>query len=146
MEYFIHRYPGIFSEIDMDQLSEEFLSYQMLSSEAIPKSVKESVNLDDKDPHCVDVLWGYLRGMKQPGTNDLLLGLLFKVAEVVMTIPHSNAGKERIFSPINNPSSSSLQLNGTLSSLRHTSVILEWTPSFEKAKVATRAHNEQHKS
>ena len=32
VEYFVHRYPDILSEIDMDQLSEEFLSYQVLPS------------------------------------------------------------------------------------------------------------------
>lgn len=55
----------------MDQLNEEFFDYQTLPLDAIPKSVKESVNLEDKDPHRVDVLWGYLRGMKKTGTNDL---------------------------------------------------------------------------
>ena len=94
--------------------------------------------------------------MKKPGTNDLFFGLLFKVAEVVMTIPHSNAGEERIFSLINKnktPSRSSLQINGTLSSLiivkTHISNPLEWTPPeemLEIAKGATRAYNEQHKS
>ena len=156
VEYFVHRYPDILSEIDMDQLSEEFLSYQVLPSDAIPKSVKESVNLEDNDPHRVDVLWGYLKGMKEPGTGNLLFGSLFKVAEVVMTIPHSNAGEERIFSLINKnktPSRSSLQLRGTLSSLMvvktHISKPLEWKPPeemLEKAKCATRAYNEQHKS
>ena len=106
--------------MDMDRLSEEFFNYQMLSSDSVPKSVKESVNLKDEDPHCVDKLWGHLRGLKEPGMNDILFGLLFKVAEVLMTIPHSNAGVERIFSLINKnktPSRSSLKLNGTLSSL-----------------------------
>lgn len=156
VEYFVHRYPTIFSEVDMDRLSEEFFNYQMLSSDSIPKSVKESVNLEDKDPHRVDVLWGYLRGLKEPGTNELHFGLLFKVAEVVLTIPHSNAGEERIFSLINKnktPSRSSLKLDGTLSSLMvvktHIDNLIQWTPSeamLQKAKGATRQYNEQHKS
>ena len=45
------------------------------------------------------------------------MNLIFKVAEVIMTIPHSNAGEERIFSLINKTPSSSLKLDGTLSSL-----------------------------
>ena len=94
--------------------------------------------------------------MKEPGTGNLLFGSLFKVAEVVMTIPHSNAGEERIFSLINKnktPSRSSLQLRATLSSLMvvktHSSKPLEWRPPeeiLEKAKCAARAYNEQHKS
>ena len=156
MEYFVHRYSGIVSEVDMDQLNEEFLNYQMLSSTAIPESVKESVNLQDEDPYRVDVLWGYLKGMKEPGTNNLLFGMLFKVAEIVMTIPHSNAGEERIFLLINKnktPSRSSLKLDGTLSSLMvvktHIDNPVQWTPSeamLQKAKGATREYNEQHKS
>ena len=156
VEYFVHRYSGIFSDVDMDRLSEEFFNYQMLSSDSIPKSVKEVVNLEEQDPHRVDVLWGYLRELKEPGTNNLLFGLLFKVAEVVMTIPHSNAGEERIFSLINKnktPSRSSLKLNGTLSSLivvkTHIDDPVQWTPSeamLQRAKGATRAYNEQHKT
>lgn len=156
VEYFVHRYPSIFSGIDMDRLNEEFLNYQMLSSDAIPKSVKESVNLEEKDPHRIDVLWGHLRELREPGTNDLQFGLLFNVAEVVMTIPHSNAGEERIFSLINKnkiPSRSSLKLDGTLSSLTvvktHIDNPVQWMPPrtmLQKAKGATRAYNEQHKS
>lgn len=65
-------------------------------------------------------LWSYLRNIKTPGCNEHEFDLLFKVAEVIMTIPHSNAGEERIFSFINKnktPSRSSLSLDGTLSSL-----------------------------
>ena len=32
VEYFVHRYPNIFPEMNMDKLNEEFLSYQMLAS------------------------------------------------------------------------------------------------------------------
>jgi len=63
VEYFVYRY---LSEINMDHLSEEFLNYQTVSLDAIPKSVKKSVNLKEEDPHHVDVLWGHLRGLKEP--------------------------------------------------------------------------------
>ncbi len=44
-------------------------------------------------------LWGYLGGVEEPVSNELSFGLLDYcfVAEVVMTIPHSNASEERIF-------------------------------------------------
>jgi hypothetical protein len=90
--------------------------------------------------------------VKKPGTNSL--DLLFHVA-AVMTIPHSNAGEERIFSLINKnkkPSRSSLELNGTLSSLivvkTHIQDPLNWQPSMsliEKAKKSTKLYNEKHK-
>ena len=154
IEYFIHRFPTLLGSVNLDKLNEEFINYQMLSSSDIPTTIKQSSNLREEDPHRVDVLWGYLRGIKEPGSSQLMFGLLFRVAEV-MTIPHSNAGEERIFSFINKnktPSRSSLQLEGTLSSLllikTHISDPLTWEPSnvmLEKAKGATRAYNEQHK-
>ncbi len=108
-EYFVHRFSAFFDGINIDKLNEEFVDYQLLSSNDIPSSIKKSANL-----------WGYLRGVKEPGTSQTKFGLLFRVAKVVMTIPHSNAGEERIFSLINKnktPSRSSLKIGGTLSSL-----------------------------
>ncbi len=155
VEYFVHKFPKILGNINIDKLSEEFINYQMLCSNDIPSSVKSRANLQDEDPHRVDYLWGYLRTLQEPGTNHKAFGLLFRVAELIMTIPHSNAGEERIFSLINKnktPSRSSLQLEGTLSSLiivkTHISNALTWQPTeamLEKAKGATRTYNEQHK-
>ena len=104
--------------MNLDQLQEQFLNYQLLSSEAeIPREAKAHINDSEEHP---DLLWGFLRGVKKTGTNLIEFDLLFKVAEAVMTIPHSNAGEERIFSLINKnktPTRSSLKLDGTLSSL-----------------------------
>ena len=72
-----------------------------------------------------------------------------------MTIPHSNAGEERIFSLSNKnktPSRSSLNLDGSLSSLisvkTHIERPLQWKPSaslLENAKKITKFYNDQHK-
>jgi len=80
----------------MDKLSEQFLTYQLLVEEDIPTSVKESARLEAEDPYRVDVLWTYLKDLKKPGTQECEFDLLFKVAEAIMTLPHSNAGEERI--------------------------------------------------
>ena len=77
--------------------------------EDIPTSVKESVGLEAEDPYRVDVLWTYLKDVKKPGTRESEFDLLFKVAEVIMTIPHSNAGEERIFSLINKNKTPSIE-------------------------------------
>ena len=140
----------------MDKLNEQFLAYQLLSEDDIPASVKESTGLDPEKPFRVDTLWTYLKGVKKPGTRECEFDLLFSVAEVVMTIPHSNAGEERIFSLINKnktPARSSLLLDGSLSSLitvkTHITQPLEWKPSssvLESAKKATRLYNDQHKN
>ena len=103
----------------------------------------------------LDVLWGYLKGVKEVGTNDLMLDSLVRVAEVVLTIPHSNSGEERIFSYINKnktPSRSSLSLTEILSSIitvkTHIENPLQWNPSetlLKAAKKATLEYNKQHK-
>ena len=151
VEYFISRYPSFFENLNMDLVNEQFLSYQIMSEEDIPHSLK-----DDPDGGAcnVDKLWGYLKNLKRPGTNSFEFDLLFKVANVILTIPHSNAGEERIFSLINKnetPSRSSLSLDGTLSSLitvkTHIEEPLKWKPSEEllkKAKQSTAAYNQQH--
>ena len=103
VEYIVHRYSTLFPacSLDMEKLSEQFLTYQLLLEEDIPTSVKESVGLEPEDPFRVDVLWMYLKSIKKPGSREHEFDLLFRVAEAVMTIPHSNAGEERIFSLIN---------------------------------------------
>ena len=155
VEYFILKYRDIFPGINIDQLNEQFLNYQLCSEAEIPKEVKANINLSEEDPYRVDVLWGFLRGVKKPGTSLFEFDLLFKVAEVIMTIPHSNAGEERIFSLINKnktSSRSSLKLDGTLSSLitvkTHIEHALQWHPSktlLDKAKRATKTYNDKHK-
>ena len=74
--------------------------------------------------------------LKIPGTNEREFDLLAKVAQCVMTIPHSNASEERIFSLINKnktSSRSSLQADNTLLSLitvkTHIEDPLKWNPS-----------------
>lgn len=85
--------------MDMDKLNEQFLYYQTMR-EDLPEDIKTLCGFDnsEEDKICqMDVLWGYLRGVKAAETNQLMLDLLFKVAEVVLSIPHSNAGEKRIF-------------------------------------------------
>ena len=157
VEYIVHRYSTLFPalSLDMEKLSEQFLTYQLLLEEDIPTSVKESVGLEPEDPFRVDVLWTYLKSIKKPGSHEHEFDLLFRVAEAVMTIPHSNAGEERIFSLINKnetPTQSSMNLDGSLSSLitvkTHIEQPLEWKPSpsvLEHAKKATKVYNDQHR-
>ena len=73
--------------------------------------------------------------------------LLFKIAEVVVTIPHSNAWEERIFLHKQklNSKQSFLSLIGTLSSIiivkTHIENPLQWNPTeslLQAAKKATR--------
>ena len=147
VEYFIVRYSSILKSIDLNKLEAQFLNYQLVDEEQIPEYVKASGRVDD--------LWAYLRNLKEPGTANFQFNELFAVAEVVLTIPHSNAGEERLFSLINKnktPSRDSLQQEGTLSSIMivktHISNPLQWVPTpemLEKAKKAIFMYNQEHK-
>lgn len=84
VEYFLRRYPYILSEIDIDSVNEEFLSYQTMVEEDIPEKVRESVGLTPDQYHRVDLLWGYLRTVKKPGTNTPEFGNLFKLHKLFL--------------------------------------------------------------
>ncbi len=75
---------------------------------------------------------------------------------MVLIIPHSNAGEERVFNLIKQnrtPTRSSLDVNGTLSSiiqvkLANQDSCIAWDPPKEllkSAKGATKQYNDMHK-
>ena len=80
----------------MDILEEEFLVYQTMSKTDIPKHVwKESAVVANTDGgeiltyHRMNMIWRHLRE-KLPNLSKVALSLL--------TIPHSNAAEEQVFS------------------------------------------------
>ena len=118
VECFICNFPYLFQDIDVNILAEQFMAYQVLPDDVVPLSVKTDVGLDPEDPHRANALWTCLGSRREPGTNCPEFDQLFKVATAILTIPHSNAGEERIFSLINKNKTSarsSLLLEGTLS-------------------------------
>ncbi len=67
----------------------------------------------------MDVVWGYLSTMRF-ADGQLMFKKLFKVAKLVLVLPHSNAGEERVFSMVRKNKTSfrsSLSMEGTLSSI-----------------------------
>ena len=81
----------------LDWLEEEVLAYQAISSNEIPQQVweltKVNRNVDEgKVYYRTGIIWANLR------TN---LPTLANVVLQVLTIPHSNAAEERVFSMIN---------------------------------------------
>ena len=90
--------------------------------EDIPAILQSTAPDADEAYYHIDQVWGYLWNVRKPGSISFEYDLLFKVAEVVLTIPHSNAVEERMFSLINKnktPSRSSLNLQGTLLTNSH---------------------------
>ena len=159
---FVQRYPALldFKNEDLNKLNEEFIDYQTLSREDIPTSVwdEASERVDAEGGGIswrMDTVWGYLRGLKLPGVEVSRFPMLSKVAQVVLTIPHSNAGEERVFSiirKIRRDDRGSMQLEGTLSSLITVKINLsepcfKYQPSkrvLDDAKQATSLYNKQH--
>ena len=67
-----------------------------------------------------DVIWAFLSTKKTGDGCKLKFSNLSKVAKLVLTLPHSNAGEEWVFRLVRlnkTPYRSSLGLDGTLSSI-----------------------------
>ena len=163
VEYFIERCSTIlkFGAPEFDSLHDEFISYQLLSDDDIPPQViKEATvtpKLKDgkKEKHlCMDVIWGSLSQSKS-SSEILKFPHLSQVAKLVLTLPHSNADEERVFSPVRKNKTdfrASLDLNRTLSSVITMKMNLDesshqFKPSknlLKKAKAATWNYNQLH--
>lgn len=130
VQFFVekHHSSSFLQSIDHNALYEEFVDYQTLSDDSIPKAAwEESKVIDGKDNegneichYRVDILWWHLGQMNCPGSSTKRFKLLLKVAEIVLVHPHSNAGLERLFSIVRKnktESRSCLKLDGTLSSI-----------------------------
>ena len=87
----------------MDNLSEDFVEFQLLNDDDIPEATWDkatvSVDEDEKCNHRMDILWQYVSTMKAPDHTPPFL-MLSKVAMLVLVIPHSNAEEERVFSMV----------------------------------------------
>ena len=98
--HYFHKYPNLlpFEEpSELDSLTEEFNEYQLLRDSDIPDHVMESCKTDRGDLK-LDSLWSFIRQMKDHAENALLFPRLWKVVRLILTIPHSNAEEERVFS------------------------------------------------
>ena len=112
---------------ELEKLNEEYLDYQALTHDSIPQTVWDSALCYEADDYNgrtsfyrMDIIWGYLSELEIPGMNTKRFCMLAKVAKVVLTIPHSNAGEERVFSmirKIRRDDRGRMNLQGTLSSL-----------------------------
>lgn len=162
VEFFCDKYSDLlgFNPTKMDQLQEEFVAYQLLNESSIPQAIwKEALIFEDESTgikhYRMDIIWGYIASMKNPDSS-YSFQLIPKVAKLILLIPHSNAGEERIFSLIKQnktQSRSSLQSNGTLSSiiqvkLANNQTCITWEPVKDllaSSKKATMEYNSLHK-
>lgn len=163
LEFFLKNYPTVppTTERETHLLQEEFVNYQLLSNEDIPKKVWDEAQIklsneenEEKSSSSfrMDVIWGYLSSLKL-GNGSHKFGRISDVAKTVLILPHSNAGEERVFSLIRKNKTAfrpSLQVDGTLASLP-TIKMANKESSFEppadllsSAKKATWNYNKEH--
>ena len=75
---------------------------------------------EDGEYHRMDHLWVYLGNLKNRASGTFKFPKLSKVAQIVLSMPHSNADAERTFSLIGlnkTDTRNRLSLEGTLSSI-----------------------------
>lgn len=100
---FICRYPNLLpfeSAKDLEYLTQEVHDYATMEDEELPKAVKELAREKEGSSRLrPDIVWGHLQEMTTPDGRKRF-PILSKVALLVLTIPHSNAGEERVFSMI----------------------------------------------
>ena len=102
----ICRYPALLpydsNASEMTKLEDEFIQFQLMTNKDIPECVWESavVTEDSETKHYrADILWAYINTMKSPD-GAFLFKRLAAVALLVLTLPHSNAEEERVFSMV----------------------------------------------
>ena len=160
----IERYPKLlsFTDKELDKVCEEFLDYQAMSRDEVPQDVwDEALCHEDGEGstkvtyHGMDRIWGHIADMTLPGMDTARFARLAEVAKLVLTMPHSNTGEERVFSvirKIRRDDRAKLQLEGTLSSFKlnlpesKTQPCYTFQPSkalLQKAKKATSYYNKQ---
>lgn len=146
------------SATEANKLEEEFLQYQLMTEAEVPAHVWESALVVDGETryYRMDTIWAFLRSLKTPdGINTFQR--LAAVALLVLTLPHSNAEEERVFSMVTKNKSKfrpSLKLDGTLSSiltikLANPEPCHQFEPSPEilkSSKKATVEYNRAHSS
>ena len=90
--------------INYDELYEEVLDYQSLSDDQMGAAawseakVNDGKDGDGKDifHYRVHVLWYFIAQLKLPESSNYRFKYLTLIAEIVLVIPHRNAGRERL--------------------------------------------------
>ena len=117
------RYPNLLpysSALEMEELSQEFNDFVMLEEDDIPSAVREEAKAETSDGrYRVDVIWNFIHCMKRPDGQSQF-PRLSSIALLLLTIPHSNATEERVFSLI---TKTKLHLGPILTQMRHSGAL-----------------------
>ena len=112
--------------MQFSEMEQEFVQLVMIDLNVFPPSVLEEATIkvdkedDSQKVYQIDVLWWYLHELRIPGTSISRFKHLFKLAKLLLTVVHSNAVEELLFSRVRRNVTayrSSLSLDGSLSSI-----------------------------
>ena len=127
IEYFCVKFNCVlkFEESMFESLYEEFLDFKTLQNEELPEvAFEEALIGEDTDNlnYRMDVIWYYIKQLRNPIASNVRFKLLFQVASLVLVLPHSNASIERVFSLVNKnkregSARNRLDIEGSLSSI-----------------------------
>ena len=156
-----------FEDGDLQKLENGFVEFQLLDDDEIPPIVWEKARIrkqpeemssvyEEPSYHFrMDTVWHFLAKLKTADGCQDRFKRIARVAHLVMTIPHSNASEERVFSLIKlnkTDCRNSLNLHRTMSNLL-TIKTADLGPShlfkpsknmLAKAKKATWEYNKNH--
>ncbi len=84
---------------ELNEIEDEFLEYQLVRESDIPEHVWQSALVVDKETrhHRMDITWSHMKSVKHLDGSPMFQKLA-QVALLVLTLPHSNAEEERVFS------------------------------------------------
>ncbi|XP_032229469.1 uncharacterized protein LOC5505170 [Nematostella vectensis] len=142
------------SAIELEALYREVNDFSLMSDGDLPSDVRQA-SLVDGGRLRPDAVWGYLNGLVSPDGQPRF-PRLSKVTQLVLTIPHSNAAEERVFSMIKKnmtPHRYYLDHEGTLSIIMTIKLEQSNQPDgiklppelLESAKTATLVYNRDHR-
>ena len=128
--YFVEHFSKLLPYTDLksqELLFSRFAEFQTMQDSTIPAHTWNDAKVLEKlegdevaEYHRMDVLWAYLGSVKDVVTSHPQFSLLANVAKLVLTLSHSNADEERVFSLIRQNKTdfrSALSLDGTLASI-----------------------------
>ena len=165
VQYFLSRFQSALNTVNIDEMYDEFRAHQSLTDEDIgliawkeAKVVDASVNDQEIVHYREDILLWYISQMVIPESSARRFCHLQKVTEVVVLLPHSNAGEERLFSMVpknKTDSRPSIKLEGTFSNSlamklqyrEETSPCFKFNPDenlVSSAKQAAKEYNREH--
>ena len=145
VEYFVGRFSSLlpFSSdpTKMNQLGDEYVSYQLLEKGDVPADVWENATIYPEESsslkpsiYSMDLIWAHL-ATKTNVDGSSQFPLLSQVAQLALTIPHSNASEERVFSLVRKnktPFRPNLDPEETLGSIVTTKMALSDVPEPPK--------------